>query len=268
MKLRTALICLPLMIGVGAQAESILDNNFDAIAPGSYDGISGAPFAEGESLAGHASGNSSVECASGAGVGKSGGLLLSSNGQATVRSSTTAGFEQETRFSMFFQFQTPKAGNAAIGFGWALPGGTDGTGFFNQNVESRFMVGLSVRGGEDAAQFAALGTLSQPIPLDAGEMILTGGNWYQLSGSLAFDGSGTWTLRDLAVTDWGADGLTDRGVVGSLESTQVVPSTIRRSTFGEALEQQADPQAHAVFTANEPRGVAALDNLSVTTDGR
>jgi hypothetical protein len=116
-------------------------------------------------------------------------------------------------------------------------------------------------------QLAGLGQLNGPTALSGTGSAtlstnLTTGNWYQVSFDLTFNldsgtpADSTITVEDLAVRDWGTNGLTGGTTVMSLASTTFNPG------FGTNLN--TDANAYAVVAGNGGRVGQYLDNISIT----
>jgi len=117
--------------------------------------------------------------------------------------------------------------------------------WFSGGADDRMMVGLSSSSPADTLSLAYLSTNDGDHDVVfsgsvGGTVSFTHVNnhWYQVSFDLIYDGPDTWTVRDLAVRDWGADGVTGGSSFGPLASESFNPSFKlgQRAPHGPLLE--------------------------------
>jgi hypothetical protein len=98
-------------------------------------------------------------------------------------------------------------------------------------------------------------------PGDITSATLIAGNWYQISFDLAYNynsgtpTSSTWTLSDMAVRDWGGDGLTGGGTVMSLALAD---------NLGVYNNIDNDPNVFLIVGSEKGRFGNSIDNIHIT----
>lgn len=269
----TTLPILSLLVAFSIPSHAqttLIDNDFESVTAGTYNGSNGDSFGASADL-GNASTNQSNDVLATGGVGNS-AYFETTGSQSMVRSRNAADFTQTTTFDFYAQVGTLDFANpVAAGWGVGDPvsgtsgGGLDGAQWFNGGTNFRVMVGLISDSGDlNLAYMAANGSTEVEFTGSMGDTTsfsFSGTDadpiWLQMSFDLTFDGTDTWTVADLEVRDWGANGTTGGSVVASLATEDFNPS------FGASLEGASEAWAIA-GTRDSNAGGLGLDNITVT----
>lgn len=270
------------VLGHSALAAIIVDNDFESVSPGTYDGGTvvtdgvTAPSTDGQAFGatatlGNASGAGNTTVSATSGVNGGAGATQDN---MVMRSRSTADLTKTTSFSAYFLFESTSnfgEGNGFVGLGWGRAdnrtfsdsSGIDGNNPFNRAQNNRFQFGLRKNGVADA-ELIVFGQLNTTAALtgsggDTLSATLSDNTWYQLSGDITFNSDGassTFDVSDIAVRDWGSDGLTGGSTVMSLASQTGIDEG-----FGQNFD--SDPDGYAVLTGHAGVGAGTFDNFAV-----
>ncbi len=265
-----------LAIGCVAAAGTVhsqlvfLANDFSVSPPGTYNGQTGAALGTGE-LLGNATGlRNNIQVLSSGGVEDS-PCLFQQNDVALRGRNTfdiTDPSSAATYFSVHFRYDpilTLIGG--FLGMGWALAAAADNVSPYSNGADNRVMVGLRRPSNANEGRVTTFGQFSASADVPSGYLSATTielavSNWYLLSFALTFDydssapSNSTWTLANLTLRDWGADGQTG----GSILISQTADYTWNPA-FGNSLN--TNHLAYAYIAGNGDRGVQRLDNVEV-----
>ena len=268
----TAVRQFTMNVNATPQGAPILENNFNAVPTGNYNGSTGAPFGA-DALLGNATGLNTAQT-----VGTSNGV----EGSRGIESADTAIRTRALRdirqnrynYSLYFQYNpasTTLTGNF-IGAGWALPAGADGVNTWNLGNSDKLLIGLRRTDAATNAirlvNAANLSVVESAITGGSADLLttnLTPGRWYEMTFDLSFQhnsespSASTVTVANLQLRDRGTDGSLSGNILLQLASTTY------NHPHGVNLDSTHD--AYAVVIANRDRGARILDNLRISAFG-
>jgi hypothetical protein len=266
---KSKLLILPFlaMVSISHAAVTIINNNFDAVTAGDFNGQLGDAFGVASELGNATANRSALPVASSGGVGGS-QWLGSLNPAIRSRDAVDISTAGKVTFSAYFKYAStaPTQAGGVLQMGWALPAATDNVLGFN-NKDDRIIIGVR-RNTSGNLQFAANGVLAgtgvgSPTMTPANNVVPVLGDWYQVSFDLTFNlnsgtpADSTITVDNYKLFGWGSDGVTG----GNLLMSSTAASTFN-PTYGTNLNTST--LAHAFVIGDSGRGMAALDNVLVT----
>jgi len=240
------------------QAQTLINQNFNGSTLGSDTGA-GTPITN-TGLEREGPRTHSVQATSGVG----GSQALNGGADMAPRSISTYSLENEITFDVFFQWNQPASvntGQGPFGVGWS--NAADAQNNFNGGQNDRFAVGLKYNDTLDPTEvtFSSFGQFSSMTALSGSPTFnLVDGNWFRFQATLDFDdATDVFTLSGLSVDDYGSNGTSLVGNLGTIGSATV---DISSGAVGSNLKD--DGSAHFIVLGSNGRGVNTIDNLVVT----